>query len=463
MLLLNGIFRSSVEKFFWATLGIVFLTIPLQAQTIFSDSLDDNSAGWVFSALSNDVAGTVASQARFGFDYSDFSIPEAPNTQPGDTATLGATLQTNVGFGGEDQAAIRLADPGFTGSYTVQVDMWFNWAADAEAIGTTEHAGLYVGKDTVSDPADPDFPAQLGAGFIASTDGDCSNCDYVLLKNRAELDIYSGQYNVEEFGFGNQPGYDNSDANSDPLNGATVDFESSFPSFNISSVVGVGQPEIPIDLEQPAGTIGFQWVTLEAVVDPTAVGDGPGPGVGTATFSITNAASGEKIEIGKVDNSQPDILDDDLDGDDCQPSSEDPGSEDICTGETPVDLEGEIALVLLDFFPSIASDFNLAFALFDNVLVYETATSAGLPGDFNDDGTVDAADYTVYRDNLGLDSTSLNGNGSGDALVTSADYDLWVLNYGSTSTSSTSTAVPEPTTALLLLAGATGLLARRRR
>ncbi len=85
----------------------------------------------------------------------------------------------------------------------------------------------------------------------------------------------------------------------------------------------------------------------------------------------------------------------------------------------------------------------------------------GLDGDFNDDGTVDAADYTVYRDNFGLDSAALNGNGTGGATVTTADYDLWVLSYGNSSSSASSAAVPEPTTALLLLAGVTGLLARR--
>lgn len=90
-----------------------------------------------------------------------------------------------------------------------------------------------------------------------------------------------------------------------------------------------------------------------------------------------------------------------------------------------------------------------------------TPVATGLDGDFNDDGTVDAADYTVYRDNLGLDSAALNGNGTGGALVTTADYDVWVLNYGTSSSSASSAAVPEPTTALLLLAGVTGLLARR--
>lgn len=90
----------------------------------------------------------------------------------------------------------------------------------------------------------------------------------------------------------------------------------------------------------------------------------------------------------------------------------------------------------------------------------------GLPGDYNLDGFVDAADYTIWRDNLGLSDAALNGNGTGDGsgLVVAGDYGLWVSSYGNTSssTSSSSTTVPEPTS-LSLLAGlsATALLSRR--
>lgn len=79
----------------------------------------------------------------------------------------------------------------------------------------------------------------------------------------------------------------------------------------------------------------------------------------------------------------------------------------------------------------------------------------GLDGDFNDDGTVDAADYTVYRDNLGLSDAALNGNGTGGGTVVSADYTLWVNNYGATSSSSSASSVPEPSSFLLLLVAGT--------
>lgn len=70
-----------------------------------------------------------------------------------------------------------------------------------------------------------------------------------------------------------------------------------------------------------------------------------------------------------------------------------------------------------------------------------------LAGDFNDDGLVNAADYTVWRDNLGLDAAALNGNGVGAATVVDADYDLWAANYGAAAGGS---AVPEPGSLVLL-------------
>jgi hypothetical protein len=61
------------------------------------------------------------------------------------------------------------------------------------------------------------------------------------------------------------------------------------------------------------------------------------------------------------------------------------------------------------------------------------------PGDFNDDGAVDAADYVVWRKTDGSQGT----------------YDAWRTNFGDTAggASLTMRAVPEPQ-ALLIFAGA---------
>ena len=79
-------------------------------------------------------------------------------------------------------------------------------------------------------------------------------------------------------------------------------------------------------------------------------------------------------------------------------------------------------------------------------------TTVALSGDFDGNGIVDAADYTIYQDNLGLDSAVLNGNGSGAATVGQADYALWKANFGATSASSSgANMIPEPSALLLAL------------
>ena len=75
----------------------------------------------------------------------------------------------------------------------------------------------------------------------------------------------------------------------------------------------------------------------------------------------------------------------------------------------------------------------------------------GLAGDFNGDGVGDAADYTIYMDNLGGDSAVLGGNGSGASTVGQADYLLWKSSFGNTSGSGSSAAIPEPAALLLAL------------
>lgn len=102
--------------------------------------------------------------------------------------------------------------------------------------------------------------------------------------------------------------------------------------------------------------------------------------------------------------------------------------------------------------------------VFDDEL---TVLPQGLPGDFNNDGSVDAADYSVWRDNQGQSDEALNGNGTGSGTVGPADYALWRSQYGA-STGAAAVGVPEPAAACLAmllptLAGFRGRGSQRRR
>ena len=76
---------------------------------------------------------------------------------------------------------------------------------------------------------------------------------------------------------------------------------------------------------------------------------------------------------------------------------------------------------------------------------------AGTPGDFNDDGSVDAADYVLWRKNEGTENSLPNDDGLGTP-IRAEHYDLWRANFGGPAAPGLSTiAVPEPGSALLLI------------
>ena len=83
-----------------------------------------------------------------------------------------------------------------------------------------------------------------------------------------------------------------------------------------------------------------------------------------------------------------------------------------------------------------------------------------LAGDYNGDGVVNAADFTVWRDNLGQSASNLtSADGDGDGMITILDYNIWRDNYGQQIPlpAQANSEVPEPT-AVALGAGAVALL-----
>lgn len=101
---------------------------------------------------------------------------------------------------------------------------------------------------------------------------------------------------------------------------------------------------------------------------------------------------------------------------------------------------------------------------FNGSVVPSEVTTPTLAGDYNGDDSVDAADYTIWRDNEGAFITLANETVS-PGVVDAADYDEWKLNFGATGGggSIAAVAVPEPiAAALLALAAVSGLAASAR-
>lgn len=156
--------------------------------------------------------------------------------------------------------------------------------------------------------------------------------------------------------------------------------------------------------------------------------------------NFVNNASGT-ISIGLGDAGDADLLD--LSG-----TASLAGTLDVSLADaTGFTLGDEIDLLLADagitgtfddtLLPSLAG--GLLFdVLYEANRVALQVVLADLPGDYNGDGIVDAADYTVWRDGGSPDSSQ-------------AGYDLWASNYGATAPNAPASSVPEPATGVLLL------------
>ena len=99
-------------------------------------------------------------------------------------------------------------------------------------------------------------------------------------------------------------------------------------------------------------------------------------------------------------------------------------------------------------------------------LLYTTGVlsvvSPGVPGDYNDNGVVDSADYVLWRKNNNTAITLPNDSTPG---TDNSDYDVWRSHFGQTVGSGVGAgaAVPEPTCAVLLLCMSLAILARPHR
>lgn len=81
--------------------------------------------------------------------------------------------------------------------------------------------------------------------------------------------------------------------------------------------------------------------------------------------------------------------------------------------------------------------FKLVFG--SGQLLLEATSVTSISGDYNSDGTVDAADYTNWRDTLGSSVTAFSGaDGNGNGTIDQGDYSVWRDNFGTTIATATS-------------------------
>jgi hypothetical protein len=92
--------------------------------------------------------------------------------------------------------------------------------------------------------------------------------------------------------------------------------------------------------------------------------------------------------------------------------------------------------------------------------------AAGPTGDYNDDGDVDAVDYTVWRNALGQTGAGLAADGNNNGQIDAGDYTVWKQHYGESGGNggiAGAQPIPEPTTGVVLLGVLVVMSSRLRR
>lgn len=161
-----------------------------------------------------------------------------------------------------------------------------------------------------------------------------------------------------------------------------------------------------------------------------------------------------------------------------------PGSQyDTVSAAGSVSIGGGIDVDLLgDFTPTPGSSFQIVSGAQGIDGAFDTASFPSVPGvgwqlkytnnsvllnvaiagDYNFDGQVDAADYSLWRDSFGQIGGGLAADGNGNGQIDEADYGVWKSNYGNTLGGSGGVAapqvvgVPEPSCGALLVMAIAG-------
>ena len=121
--------------------------------------------------------------------------------------------------------------------------------------------------------------------------------------------------------------------------------------------------------------------------------------------------------------------------------------------------------VLSDRGHAYARQLSIVYALPEELQKVYLEFGIALP-DYNGDGSVDAADYTLWANGFGLPGADFTtGDYNGNGMTDAGDYTIWANNFGQmvAAPSGPAAAVPEPSTMTLLLIAAIGLIAARRR
>jgi autotransporter-associated beta strand protein len=229
----------------------------------------------------------------------------------------------------------------------------------------------------------------------------------------------------------------------------------------VTNTSGSGTGSGPVTVAS-AGTIGGTGIIAGAITNNGTIS--PGESVGTLTTggNVTNGANSHwAIEI---DGTSADLL---AVGGDLDLSAVD--FLDVTGSGTGPWVIATYVGNLTGTFDNVTTGYAVDYSTTGQIIL--NTAGAGLPGDFNSDGKVDAGDYVTWRKAFdgspGAPNNALaNDNGLGTPITT-AHYNLWRANFGNppgagSGSQLSGAAVPEPGVMGLVVVGLMSLAFRRR-
>jgi hypothetical protein len=387
-----------------AILGVALAAVAVSAhaQILIADSFaTDSSANY---AVVND--GSPDGTSNFQFDYVAAGLPLAPRSSGADTKGLRLTANDSAGV--TDALTVFHNTNVSANQYRLRVDVWINFL---RLTGSTEHAHVGVGGN--GSTTNSLFTPVSGSGSFIGFDGDGGSAsDYRWFRAAANTPTDEAGQNT------------------------------TLPNSH-RSYLGNGSNNVLAST--PAVIPSPFWGELFPA--------GPGPIATRPTVAGGGVPSNRwttlQIDVDQVNGWVGYFFDGTL----------------AFLGRFSGRLDGLVSLGIGDLFTSIDDPvLTEAYVLYDNLVVEDFATAGGGYGDSNADGTIDAADYTVWRDSLGasvaagtIPDASVNG------VIDQADYKVWSSYYGLVSRPSPSIAIPEPTCTLLAGVAAFGVSRRKLR
>jgi hypothetical protein len=391
------------------------------AVVLFSDNFNvDSSPSWTVNTAPTGVPIASQQSATFAYNYSAMGIPAAP----GSSDTLGLRLRANIPGSaaapvtsrpGQTLSGLSVSPTGqsFGTSYQLTFYAWSNFfgapnvngLADNAmseggtnnvlfAVGTSGTVPLVVGNTGLAANASMD-----GVGFATTPDGGITNDFRVYpASGTFVLGTTAGVYAA----------------------GATATSNQNTNAYYATTVTTLAAHTAP------SGQQAIATAEYGADAAPVMAGSTQAGSFGFAWHKVVITKNGNSVSW-NIDDFPIATFD---------ASTVTLGGSNIALGESDVNT-------------TTARHPSLLFTVFDNLTVTDVPP-AGLLGDFNSDGKVDAGDYDTWRKNNNTSNALANDNGLGTPIGT-AHYSLWRAHFGAPpgNGSLNGASVPEPSALLL--------------